>query len=405
MNDEHPSEPLADAGTALLLTGGGARAAYQVGVLQGIAALQRRWRPEQHATPFGIIVGTSAGAINAAALACEADQFRIGVARLARIWSQFHVEQVYHASFGHTVKAGLRWMAMLLLGWMRRSGATQPRSLLDNAPLRELLSAELPMGRIPDLLARGYLRALAVTTSSYTSGEHVTFFDGPTDMADWTRARRHAMRTSIGIDHLMASAALPFLFPATRLIAEGRPGYYGDGSMRQVAPISPVIHLGARRVLIVGVGRAPEPPDVQQGMDPGYPSLAQVADHALSSIFLDALASDVERLQRVNHTISLIDPAQRIASNLRPIQLLVITPSERLDRIAARHTAGLPRTVRGLLRMLGMRSGALGARSSALAAYLLFEGSYTRALMRLGRQDALAKSADIARFFGWNSGP
>ncbi len=389
-------------GSALLLTGGGARAAYQVGVLQGIAELHRSCEPDSADTPFDIIVGTSAGAINATALACRADDFRTGVSDLARVWSQFHAEQVYHASIARAAAAGTRWLIFVMFGWLSpRLQALQPHSLLDNEPLRDLLQKTLSLERIPQLLAGGHLRALAVTTSCYSSGEHLTFYDGVSQIHDWTRVRRRAVRTHIGVDHLMASSALPFIFPAARIEAEGQVGYYGDGSMRQTAPIAPVIHLGAKRVLVIGVGEDLEPMDDATCSLATYPSLAQVANHALSSIFLDTLAADAALLHRVNRVLALIDPMHRAESEMQPVDLLVLEPSERIDQIAARQTHTLPRSVRILMRALGMRGGPSSSRSSALASYLLFEPGFTTELMRLGHRDAIAQRQAICQFFGW----
>lgn len=403
MNTQAPPDPRPD--TALLLSGGGARAAYQAGVLQTLAQLQRQHQPQAQDAPFDIIVGTSAGALNAAFVASHADAFGLAVERLSQLWSALHVQQIYHASTAQAVRASLRWLGMAVSGWGKRAQTApkQPRSLLDNQPLRELLQTQLQLERIPKLLARGQLRALAVTTSSYSTGEHITFFDGPPDMPDWTRERRRAVRTPIGIEHLMASAAIPFLFPAVRIEAEGHTGYYGDGAMRQVAPIAPVIHLGAQRVLVIGVGRELEPSD-SSAPEPPYPSLAQVANHALSSIFFDTLTVDVERVERVNRMLTLIAPDQRGMTGLRPIELLTITPSCRLDHIAERHTQRLPPALRLLLNSLGMRGGTPSSRSSALAAYLLFEAGFAQELMALGQADAWRQQDAICRFFGWDTG-
>ncbi len=397
-----PHAPTAQPGTALLLTGGGARAAYQVGVLQGIAALRRRCHPGAQGTPFDIIVGTSAGAINAMALAGAADRFHSGVARLARIWSGIQAHQVYKVDTRDALRAGTHWLGLLAAGWWTHAhgGGFQPHSLLDNAPLRALLASHLPLQRLPGLLASGCLRAAAVTTSCYSTDEHVIFYDGA-GLHDWSRVRRRALRTPITVDHVMASAAIPFVFPAARVVAEGRIGYYGDGAMRQLTPLAPAVHRGAQRILAIGVGGNAEAEGNGAGADPGYPSLAQVASHVLSSIFLDTLAGDAEHLQRMNHALSLIEPTVRAQTGMRPIELLVITPSQRLDTLAARHADSLPHSVRSLLGMLGMRPGGDAARSAALATYLLFESGYTNALMRLGRTDALAQSEAIGRFFGW----
>lgn len=399
-----PPAPHRSPHTALLLTGGGARAAYQVGVLKAIAQLQAHRFPTTRSSPFDIIVGTSAGAINAAGLACVADNFQFGVKRLSAIWSRFHAGQVYRTDLWHTIGSALHWSAFGLLGWFAPlTNLLQPHSLLDNGPLQALLQDEVRLARLPRMLEEGHLRALAVTTSSYTSGEHVTFYTATRDIQDWQRIRRRAVRTPITVPHLMASSAIPLLFPATRIDAPGSIGYYGDGSMRQMAPLAPVVHLGAQRVLVVGVARALEPMDAPAQEEPVYPSFAQVANHALSSIFLDTLAADAERLHRINHTLGLIAPESRSRSHLRPVELLTIMPSERIDQIAARHTQRLPWSMRMLMRMLGMRGGSASTRSSALASYLLFEGEFTSELIRLGYADGMAQQAAIERFFGWTA--
>jgi NTE family protein len=389
------------ATTGLVLMGGGARAAYQVGVLRAVARLRREVGAPRH-NPFGIIAGTSAGAINAAALACQADRFDEAVAAVAKVWHGFHAEQVYRADAFGVVRSGARWLTMLSLGWaLRRWRQTDPRSLLDNAPLAELLSQVVAFDRLPALLEAGHISALAVTASSYSSGQHVTFCQTARPFEPWLRSQRSAVQATIGADHLLASSAIPFVFPAQSFDGAASTEWFGDGSMRQSAPISPAIHLGAERVLVVGAGRLNEPPGEQRAVA-GYPSLAQIAGHAMANIFLDALSVDIERLQRINRTLALLDPAARARSLLRPVDVLVISPSERLDDIAARHVQSLPRPVLSLLRGIGVnREGADQRGGAALASYLLFEAGYTRELMRLGAADTMARRDEVLAFFGW----
>jgi NTE family protein len=388
--------------TGLLLTGGGARAAYQVGVLEAIADL--RLAAGAAGNPFPVITGTSAGAINAAALACGADDFDAAVRRIADVWQNFHIEQVYRADSLSRLDAPgwhmLLGLAQLFSQWRHK----QPRSLLDNSPLIELLRRMVPLERLPQLMAAGHVRALAVTASSYSSGEHFTFYESAAPMEPWVRSQRRAVPGRITHAHLMASSAIPFVFPATGIAMNSHKEYFGDGSMRQSAPIASAIHLGAQRVLVVGAGRLSEPLEKGPNTLTGYPTLAQIAGHALSSIFLDALAVDIERLHRINQTLALIPPEARQNTNLRPIELLVISPSERIDVIAARHTAALPGAVR---RMFGgshdASNGGGATQASALASYLLFDAGFTRELMALGRADTLSQREEVRRFFGWSA--
>lgn len=388
--------------TALLLSGGGARAAYQVGVLQALADLRRACHAHHAPNPFGIFAGTSAGSINAMALASGADHFDRAVQRLVRHWGELDVGGVYRADHPGLIRSSLHWLGLLALGWALPGRRRAPRSLLDNAPLERRLQQLLPLHRIPALLDHGYLHAVALTASSYTTGEHVTFFDTRGELEPWQRSQRSSRRTPLSLQHLLASSAIPFVFPATPLPPEHPHEYFGDGSMRQTAPLSPVIHLGAHRVMVVGAGRMLEHRELAAEDLPSYPSLAQVAGHALSSIFLDTLPLDVERAQRINQTLALIPPAERARSGLRPLELLVINPSNRLDTLAAAHLHDLPAGMRNLLRVLGVDSQRPDTQGAALASYLLFTPSYIRALMALGHSDTLARREEVLHFFGWH---
>ena len=380
--------PAAQSGDslALVLTGGGARAAYQVGVLRAIAS---RLEPETP-SPFPIICGTSAGAINAAAVASGAGDFRRTVRQLAAVWKQFHAHQVYRADALGVLHTGVRWLSAFFMGGR---GRNNPTALLDNAPLASLLAAMLDLPGIQRSIDKGHLRALSITASGYTSGESVSFCQVGRDLSGWRRARRVGLCCEIGVEHLMASAALPFIFPAVNLNRE----FFGDGSMRQIAPLSPALHLGARRLLVVGTGRQ-TPLQPERSGSQEYPSLAQIAGHALNSIFLDSLETDLERLRRINHTVGLIPETVRTRNNmaLHRVEVLVMLPSQSLADIAAKHTHALPRPIRALFRGIG----AMGRSGSNLASYLLFEVPYTRALMQLGYDDAMKRRDELIEFIG-----
>ncbi len=407
---DHPrrSVQLRTTPAGLVLMGGGARAAYQVGVLKGVAAVLRELRRdhdpgvERGHNPFPIIVGTSAGAINAAALAAHADDFQQAVARLVHVWENIHAEQVYRSDVLGVVRSGARWLTLLSIGWMvRRSMRLRPRSLLDNEPLAGLIDSVIDPALLQQALERGYLRALAVTASGYSSGRHVTFYQALNNHQFPARLQREYVHARIARQHLLASSAIPFVFPAVPLAFGATTEHYGDGSMRQVSPISPALQLGAERVLVVGAGQLGQPGVLRQVDPAAYPSLAQIAGHALASIFLDALASDIERLERMNRIAEEMTSAQRRTLDLRVVSSLVISPSERLDGIAAQHMRCLPRPVRALLEGLGAAQG----NGAALASYLMFEAPYTRVLIDLGFEDTMSRRQAVIDFLTEPSEP
>lgn len=384
--------------TGLILSGGGARAAYQVGVLSAIAKMRKERRPglEGGPSPFQVICGTSAGAINGAALATRADDYDSAMRDIVGLWEGMRAEDVYCADSWGVARSGARWLTLFSVGWaLAKWSRLKPRSLLDNEPLAGLLDKAIRWERLPAMMESGAVSALAVACSCYTTGEHSTFYESREDIAPWERSSRLAVRAKLGNAHLMASSAIPFVFPAVDL----GDGWYGDGSMRQTAPISPAVHLGADRLLVIGAGRMAEP-KAAPSFSHDYPSLAHVAGHALSNIFLDALASDVERMARINHTLSEMGPEQRERSGLRPVELLTVSPSQRLDEAAARLVGELPLPVRAMLSALGVGKGT-GRGGGALASYLLFERAFTTELIAMGERDARAQEQKIVEFFGW----
>jgi NTE family protein len=336
--------------------------------------------------PFPILCGTSAGAINATTLAVYADDFSRGVGNLLEVWENMHCHHIYRTDVSSITRRGLRWLGAL--SWLSRHN---PISLLDNAPLKDMLERTLAFERIQDHIDSGALYAVSVTASGYTTGQSVSFFQGGSGLEGWERNQRIGAAVSLKLEYLLASSALPFIFPAVKVHRE----YFGDGSVRQIAPISPALHLGADRVLVVGTGR--QTSDQSRARSNIYPSLAQVAGHALNSIFLDGLSVDLERLERINRTVSLI-PADKLAEAklpLRPVKVLFISPSQPLERIAARFVHELPPMVRFVLRP----TGAMNRSGSNLVSYLLFEESFCRTLIDLGYQDTVGREKDVQEFF------
>jgi len=379
-------------GIALVLQGGGARAAYQVGVLKALSEILGH----PVANPFPIIAGTSAGAINAAVLAVHADNFAKGVETLVNVWSRFSPDQVYRTDFPGVARNSVKWLSALIFGAMTKN---RKISLFDNSPLFTLLKNHVDVERIDRHIESGVLRAVSVTASGYTSGQNCAFFQGAPELNGWKRSLRVGIRVKqLSVEHLMASAAIPFAFPAIKINRE----YFGDGSIRQMAPVSPALHLGAERVFVVGTAKlVKEAPDRTSG--DSYPSLAQIAGHAMSSIFLDTLAVDIERLLRINTTLKMVDEAKMKASGgqLHHVDVCVACPNEPLDVLAHKHVHDLPWTIRFLMRSIGaMRKG-----GATLASYLLFDRGYCGALIDMGYRDLMARRDEIAVFFDANACP
>lgn len=370
----------------LVLTGGGARAAYQVGVLRAIAELL----PDKTRNPFPIICGTSAGAINAASIAVSANNFAEGVGRLEEVWSNFHVDQIYRSDLMGVIHNTLRCMLSLVSS---EYGQHNPISLLDNAPLEALLKNRFSFRTIQHCIRSGSLHALGLTAWGYTSGQSVTFYQAAREVLPWKRAQRLGLPVEIGVEHLMASSSIPFIFPAVKLNRE----FFGDGSMRQLAPISPALHLGADKVLIIGV-RKPVTDEPKRISASGYPPFAQIAGHALNSIFVDSLDVDLERLLRINETLKLIPPEAFKANNisLRPIEAMMIAPSEGINEIAQKYAHTLPWIMRYLYRAIG----AMGPNGSTLLSYVLFEVPFCRDLIELGYNDTMQQKDELLKFIG-----
>ena len=381
-------QPAADR-TALVLTGGGARAAYQVGVLKAAAELL----PKRAHNPFSIITGTSAGAVNAVALGASANNFRLAVKKVERIWSNLHVEQVYKAGYRDLCGAVLRLVASL---FHQGIGLRKPLSLLNSDPLAELLSQVIDFGDLERRLEGGLLDAIGVTASSYASGESVTFYQsnlGGNILPEWRQARRRGVATRLGINHLLASSAIPTLLPAARI----GDAYYGDGALRQVAPISAAIHLGAERIMVVGVSGNPNRPPTESH-ERHSPSLARMVGHVFNSAFIDALENDMEHVTRINELVGVILNENPHASTggLKLVDFLCINPSVEISGLVARHMGSLPRAMRRVLRMTGATPAGGG---TSMASYLLFEGAFCRELIACGYRDAMAQEEALMQFF------
>lgn len=369
----------------LILSGGGARAAYQVGVLKGINKIL----PSKLPNPYDIISGTSAGAINGIALASFADNYRIGVRHLERIWGSFECEQVYRTDFPGVSYSLARLVRTLIIGRRFKNDIV---SVLDNTPLTELLQDAIHFDNIQKNIDNNHLHAITVNCSSLSSGESISFFQGHYSINNWERPRRKGIRSRLTLNHLLASSAIPMIFPARKIHRE----YYADGAVRQQAPLSPALHLGAEKILVIGVSGESNKIKKEEILSP-YPSPARIMGHMLNAAFLDSMESDVARLHRINRTVSKIPEKVRNKEEmeLKHVGILEIKPSFSIDEIAGKHAKEMP----WALRLALGGSGNTSQSGSGLLSYLLFSKGYCRELIDLGYHDALSRSQEVKEFF------
>ena len=395
--------------SGLVLTAGGARGAYQAGVLKRIGEIPAlRSRP----SPFPIVAGASAGAINGAAVAGYSADFHAGTELLARLWGQLGAEQVYRSDLLSLGRNGLRLLLDVVLGPVFGAGRVQ--SLVDTAPLRAFLAAKLPMDGISASIRSGHLYALAITATGYHSGKAFTFIQGKPGHPLWNKSRRVALPMAIGVDHVYASAAIPLVFPPAPIVVAGATAYFGDGALRLVTPLSPAIRLGAERVLAIGVRNQHAADDllrtelaadadvVEAAARLRSPPLAQVCGVFMNAIFLDHLDADVDHLRRMNELVAGFQCAtpgkasvpSRVSEPMRIVEPLVVSPSEDLALIAKSLEHRMPRAVRYLMDALGTPD----AQSADLTSYLLFDSRFTQALIDIGYRDAACRADEIEQF-------
>jgi NTE family protein len=372
---------------ALVLSGGGARGAYQVGVIRAIGEIAHE---NKVIDPFQVLCGVSAGAINATFLASECHQFHRATEKLVDLWASLTSDQVFHTDVLSMSRIGLKWMSELSLGGFKSSlNPAEGRSLLNTEPLSDLLRKNMIFENIQENLDEGRIKALAITALEYQTSETITFVQGADDTPSWEKPRRRSEKTIIRPEHVMASSSIPLLFPSTQVGHR----HFGDGCVRNNAPLSPALHLGASELLVIGVRLQKEistPPGTSLSKTP---SVARVANVLLNSVLLDGVEVDFERLQRINEFIRRVPEAHHTRLNFKPVHALFISPSEDIGRIAAEMSSRLPRVIRYLLKGLGPLNEA-----SEIISYLLFEKAFTSRLIEMGYQDGMAQKKEITRF-------
>ena len=366
----------------LVLSGGGARGAYQAGVVKAISEITHDLGLP-HPTP--IVTGVSAGAINAAFIAAHADNFVLCGERLAAAWSSITADRIFRTDALTAGRSGLRFLTDAAIGAFYRKKLA--RSLLDTSPLGGFLNEYVPFERIDENLANGSLQALAITAMNYTRSTSVSFIHGRSDNGMWERSRRTSEPAKITASHVMASSAIPLFFPPVAVGSD----HYGDGCLRNTAPLSPAVHLGADRLLVIGVRK---PDSVSANVGPDIePSLARVLGVMLNALLLDAIDVDMERLSRINSTIDLIPPTERETYSLHKIDYLWLRPSEDIGLLAGQLFDRLPSVIKYLV-------GGLGSSKEAaeLTSYLLFDPDFCGQLVRSGYEDGMANKAAITAF-------
>lgn len=370
----------------LVLTGGGAKSAYQVGVIKAIMEIL----PDQCENPFPVIAGASAGAINSTFMAAYAHRPRVGIRRLEQAWSCLHVDRIYHVSWHYLMKNTWRWLGQFLRS---RGAKRKPLSLFFNDPLREFLQQVIPFPKIAQNIENGNLHAVSITAFGYYSSDSVTFYEAEPSVKNWRRYHRIGIKGHLNINHLMASSSIPIFFPAEKINRE----YFGDGSVGLLSPISPSLHMGADKIIVIST----DSPEKYQSTRPSqilYPTLADIGGKLMDSVFTDSLESDIERLERINHTIELI-PEKYLTKNgnqLKHVDILRFSPNFNIDDLAAKHFDCLPK----LLKFFLNRAGINGTEGSNVLSYLLFEQSFTRELIKRGYEDGLNARNAILAFFG-----